>query len=383
MSNVDPITSASITSTDNTSKTTVNNFKNKAASHFNKNTSSLKEDTLSLSNKVSKNKKGLIIGAAAALGIAAGIIYGVKTGKLQGLIENIKGNKVQNIGEEIIEDSTSILEEGNKIQKEVEKAGKEILEESREVFEEGNKIQQAGKEVYKEAQRTLDEVCNYAAEGNKNGFKEVKDEGGNVIRRFVKIKSGYPYGSDTMMMKELNDAGNITRETIFDAYERSFVEIKNIKEYIDATGKRYNEISVDSDCLRKTITDVSKGVETDVSKDVAKLVGRRKKIVAESFAFDKKGDVCGYEKGCEELTNGLKDEGGKHKTKKVAESLELSMGKEKRISKIDGYEETYKKDIFGNRDMVSDTKCIKIFDFNDKDELIKYSKDNNIRKKII
>ena len=47
----------------------------------------------SLKEKIKTNKKGLIIGAAAALGIAGGIVYAVKTGKLQELIANIKGNK--------------------------------------------------------------------------------------------------------------------------------------------------------------------------------------------------------------------------------------------------------------------------------------------------
>ena len=69
-----------------------NNINNSIVNNNNNNTSSLKEDTLSLQNKTSKkgiNKTCLIIGAAAALGIAAGIIYAVKTGKLQRLIVQI------------------------------------------------------------------------------------------------------------------------------------------------------------------------------------------------------------------------------------------------------------------------------------------------------
>ena len=302
---------------------------NKAASYFNKNTSSLKKDTLSLSNKISKkgiSKKGLIAGAIAALGIAAGIIYnGVKTGKFQGLIEkNVEGDKVQKEGKEIFEEPKI---EGDKVQKE----GKEILEESKDVFN--------------EIRYTIDEAADLLKKGQENGFQEVKDESGNVIIRFVDaayVDPAFNIECDcsNKVMEEFDASGVLKRSINFDPDD---LKIRDIKKYVDSTGKKYDLIEAD-----RLMYTMLKGVE-----EFGDGFGKVKKC----FYFDK------YGKNRDKLFN-------------FRENLELSadsMKTKKEFFFKDGKLNKY----YENQEFLAggSGRTNKYFEFDDSGKIIDYTKD--------
>ena len=277
MSEVSPLLNNYIEQTSSSLNTGLNNLNN---SYINNNTTPLKQAALttqpvntqnmqntkdsfvsSLKGKITANKTGLIAGAIAATGIAAGVIYGVKTGKLQGLIANIKGDKikteVEQAGEETVKDAA------NNIEQKVNR----IIEEVTSVVEEKENL-------LNEAENKFKEVSDLVGEGRKNGFKEVKDESGHVIRRFKEAEGIRGFNNKGKLeeipytytiMEELDSSGAVKRSTEYALSSTS------ITEYIDETGK-YDEF-----IFYGSIPEyISKGVEelADGSKKIDKLYVR-------------------------------------------------------------------------------------------------------------
>jgi len=160
----------------------------------------LKKDCFEFSikdKKIKINKKAAFIALAAATAAAAGIIWGVKTGKFA---------KLQ---------ASSVKKEGDK--------------------------------VYQNAKNTVDEVQNLIQKGKENGFEDVLDDSGNVIRRFTEENN---WG----VMEELDKKGTIKRLTNFYSDSDDELRIRSIEEY---KGKKQNLIGV----CRGYISRVGFGVE--------------------------------------------------------------------------------------------------------------------------
>ena len=115
----------------------------------------IKSDTVELStknktgliDKIKANKKIIIPAAIGLAAIAGGLIFAIKTGKI-----SFKGK--------------------------IEQQAAEILGESK-------KIQKTAAEIKIEAQKQYDEVMEILKKAKEEGFKDVIDESGKTIRRFV------------------------------------------------------------------------------------------------------------------------------------------------------------------------------------------------------
>ena len=141
----------------------------------------IKSDTVELStknktgliDKIKANKKIIIPATIGLAAIAGGLIFAIKTGKI-----SFKGK--------------------------IEQQAAEILGESK-------KIQKTAEKIKIEAQKQYDEIMEILKKAKEEGFKDVIDESGKTIRRFVGCTS--TEGAEKIM-DEL-DGDKILRRTYF------------------------------------------------------------------------------------------------------------------------------------------------------------------------
>ena len=163
----------------------------------------IKSDTVELStknktgliDKIKANKKIIIPAAIGLATIAGGLIFAIKTGKI-----SFKGK--------------------------IEQQANEILRESK-------KIQKTAEEIKVEAQKQYDEIMEILKKAKEEGFKDVVDESGKTIRRFVDDTSAE--GAEKIM-DEL-DGDKILRQTYFNPDNLEIRGIgKGITQNADGTG---------------------------------------------------------------------------------------------------------------------------------------------------
>ena len=168
----------------------------------------IKSDTVELStknktgliDKIKANKKIIIpaaIGLAAIAGIAGGLIFAIKTGKI-----SFKGK--------------------------IEQQAAEILGESK-------KIQKTAEKIKIEAQKQYDEIMEILKKAKEEGFKDVIDESGKTIRKFYNTS----IDSTEKIMDEL-DGDKILRKTYFNP---SNLEISRIDKGITQNADKIESVA--------------------------------------------------------------------------------------------------------------------------------------------
>ena len=166
----------------------------------------IKSDTVELStknktrliDKIKANKKIIIPAAIGLAAIAGGLIFAIKTGKI-----SFKGK--------------------------IEQQAAEILGESK-------KIQKTAEKIKIEAQKQYDEVMEILKKAKEEGFKDVIDESGKTIRRFVDETSTEGAGK---IMDEL-DGDKILRRTYFSP---SNLEISRIDKGITQNADKIESVA--------------------------------------------------------------------------------------------------------------------------------------------
>ena len=206
---------------------------------------STKTQKQGLIDKIKSNKKLLIAGGVAIAAATAGIIFGIKKG---------------------------IIPFG------VNAKAKNILKRSDEILAQGSDILAQGQKEYNEAIGLL-------TQARENGFSDVLDESGNVIRSFY-IETKYPNLQESSMSEFLD--GKIIRQVSFNQTKNGF-DIGKIEKGI--------EVSSDARKISESFG-FSKGVLYDYRKGIEEFADRRANV-AESFWID--GPEIHYQKSYKRL----------------------------------------------------------------------------------
>ncbi len=207
---------------------------------------STKTQKQGLIDKIKSNKKLLIAGGVAIAAATAGIIFGIKKG---------------------------IIPFG------VNAKAKNILKRSDEILAQGSDIIALGQKEYNEAMGLLNQA-------RENGFSDVLDESGKVIRNFD--ISNNPALSSTM--REFSD-GKLTRRVYFSQIDNEF--------NISSIDKGVEELSDGAKTAERF--DFSNGVLSGYTKGWELFADLSEKI-AEGFGFSD-GVLNIYTKGTETLVD--------------------------------------------------------------------------------
>ncbi len=121
-----------------------------------------------------KNNKNVLMGVAAAAGIAAVVAGGILIHK------NISAQKIINEAQNALDKADDIKTEAQNV---LNKADS-IKAEAENISVKAGSVKEEGKKIFEKGKNVLDEVTDFITKGAKKNYDDVLDESGNVIRKF-------------------------------------------------------------------------------------------------------------------------------------------------------------------------------------------------------